>query len=65
MVDALRVRLDLAVKADLVVNKVQVQAALVHLVVPVQAQVLPLQQQRQRVAPVRASLWPCPAPTLA
>ena len=50
-------------------------AALVRQVVPAapaapvleQALVLPqpLQQQRQRVAPVRASLWPCLAPTLA
>ena len=64
MVDALRVRLDLAVKADLAVNKVQVQAALVHLVVPVQAQVLHLPPKP--AAPVRASrLWRFQVPTHA
>ena len=66
MVDALRVRLDQAVKADLAVNKVQVQAALVHLEVPVQAQVLPLDLPPKPEAPVRASrLWRFQVPTHA
>jgi hypothetical protein len=72
VVDVLLVRLDLvvkavkAVKAVLAVNKVQVQAALVRPVVPVQAQALPLHLPHKPAAPVQASrLWRFQAPTLA
>jgi hypothetical protein len=69
VVDDLRERLVLAVKADLAVNQGQVlaaQAALVHLAVPVWAQVLPLHPPPKPAAPVRASLlWRSQAPTLA
>ena len=72
VVDDLRERLDLAARADLAVNKGLVlaaqaaQAALVHLAVPVQAQVLPLHPPPKPAAPVRASLlWRSQVPTLA
>ena len=64
--DDLRERVDLVVKADLAVNKVQVKLALVRLVVQVRVQVLPLHPPPKPVAPVQASqLWPSQAPTLA
>ena len=65
VVDGLQERVALA-------RKGQAPAAWVRPAVPAvpaqaQAQFLlqPLQPQRQRVVPLRASLWPCPAPTLA
>jgi hypothetical protein len=65
VVDGLQERVALA-------RKGQALAARVRQAVPAapvleQAQVLlqPLQPPRQRVAPVRVSLWPCPVPTHA
>ena len=60
-----QVKADLVVKADLARKALAVPAVLVCPAVLAQRQVLLLQPPRQRVAPARANLWPCPAPTLA